>query len=659
MRQKVIKRVGLGLGVLFIALLILFCCRNILVRQYVSQKIETISQRYNLSVHYTDIQISGLNRIRIDNLCVIPLKADTLLDARSVQVTLNLSNLLLLKADIEKIESESLSLQFIKKDSVSNFDFLYKKAPSLKQPVTVAARNYGAKIDKTLSLLFRLLPSNADMRNLSVLYRNKGYQLSIAIPQFNIKENCFDTEIFSTENGVQSHWVTRGSLRDNKREIEASLYSKDEKKIALPFLEYRWGASVRFDTLAFKCKEISSSEVSSVSGSASVSGLALFHKRISPDPVILNQGTFSYLVNVGKNYVELDSAATCFRFNKLSFNPYLRLEKNTDWHFVASVDKPAFPANNLFSSLPSGLFYNLEGLEAEGTLAYHFLLDVDLAQVDSLRFESVMETKNFRILKYGNTDFRLLNEPFVYTAYENGEPVRSFEIGEENPNFRPIEAISPILRMAIMQSEDGGFYHHNGFLPGSIREALIHDIKERRFARGGSTISMQLVKNVFLSRNKTIARKLEEAMIVWLIESNRLSSKDRMYEVYLNMAEWGPLVYGASEASHYYFNKEASALLLNEAIFLASIIPKPKYVFGCFTDSLQLKPHYEGYYQVIAERLVAKGLITEEEASFARPEINVCGPAKEAFYEKLKRKNPFMEEQQPEENDTDELPFLE
>ena len=70
-----------------------------------------------------------------------------------------------------------------------------------------------------------------------------------------------------------------------------------------------------------------------------------------------------------------------------------------------------------------------------------------------------------------------------------------------------------------MQSEDAGFFYHNGFIPSAIRESLIQDIKERRFARGGSTLSMQLVKNVFLSRNKTIARKLEEMLIVWLIES--------------------------------------------------------------------------------------------------------------------------------------------
>ena len=148
-----------------------------------------------------------------------------------------------------------------------------------------------------------------------------------------------------------------------------------------------------------------------------------------------------------------------------------------------------------------------------------------------------------------------MNEPFEYTVYEQGEPVRSFEIGPANPSFRPFNAVSRYLPLAIMQSEDAGFFYHNGFIPSAIRESLIQDIKERRFARGGSTLSMQLVKNVFLSRNKTIARKLEEMLIVWLIESDHLTSKERMFEVYLNIAEWGPMIYGAAEASRYYFAK--------------------------------------------------------------------------------------------------------
>ena len=176
---------------------------------------------------------------------------------------------------------------------------------------------------------------------------------------------------------------------------------------------------------------------------------------------------------------------------------------------------------------------------------------------------------------------KIASRVIVFCAVSGQWPetgLRSFEIGPANPSFRPFNAVSRYLPLAIMQSEDAGFFYHNGFIPSAIRESLIQDIKERRFARGGSTLSMQLVKNVFLSRNKTIARKLEEMLIVWLIESDHLTSKERMFQVYLNIAEWGPMIYGAAEASRYYFAKEPSQLNLarfRQSSFVISALLMP------------------------------------------------------------------------------------
>src|SRR5690606_11361211 len=114
----------------------------------------------------------------------------------------------------------------------------------------------------------------------------------------------------------------------------------------------------------------------------------------------------------------------------------------------------------------------------------------------------------------------------------------------ENPFYTPITQVSDYLKNSIMTAEDYGFYRHKGFHEEAFRLAIITNIKEKRFARGGSTITMQLVKNVFLSRNKTVSRKAEEALIVWLIENQKLVSKYRMFEVYLNIIEWGPYIYG-------------------------------------------------------------------------------------------------------------------
>lgn len=631
MHQSVKKAVTVGIILLTVVVVLLGCGRNWIVRHYVDLKLDKIEQQRNLTIHYKDLYMDGISGIYIDSLSIVPVGADTFLHAGSLNIQLTLSGLLRLKPEIKSIGTDGLSVSFIKKENTSNFDFLYqggKSSEACSAEPDETERNYAGKTRKTLDMLFKLLPTNATLSNLSVSYSNKGDELLIEVPSLIISDNQFVTNIHSQENGIRSEWVLEGALQDNERSIEARLHSTEHTKISLPFLEYRWGAQVRFDTLSFKLEEtVGKADLQSIRGHAQVSGLTVHQERISPDTVLLDQGTFAWQINIGKNYLELDSS-TEVRFNQLDFHPYLKVTKEKDWRITASVNKNDFPANDLFSSLPHGLFYNLEGLEASGNLSYHFLLDVDFSEIDSLLFESTLSSRNFAIQKYGNTDLRKMNEPFLYTAYEQGEAVRTFEIGESNLSYRPFHAVSRYLPLSIMQSEDAGFFVHNGFIPSAIRESLILDLKEKRFARGGSTLSMQLVKNVFLSRNKTIARKLEEILIVWLIESNRLTPKERMFEVYLNIVEWGPMIYGVADASHFYFRKDPSALTLSECIFLASIIPKPKHVRSCF-DGLQLKPYYSEFYKVITNRLVDRGLILPEEAIDINPEaVKITGPAK-------------------------------
>jgi len=140
---------------------------------------------------------------------------------------------------------------------------------------------------------------------------------------------------------------------------------------------------------------------------------------------------------------------------------------------------------------------------------------------------------------------------------------------------------------------------------------------------------MQLVKNVFLKRNKTIARKLEEVIIVWLIENQGLCSKERMYEVYLNIIEWGPNIYGITEASLFYFNKKPSELTLPESIYLASIVPKPKYFKYCFEANGEPKAYVKDFILTIANKMLDKNMISENEAKNIDAKVKITGVAKE------------------------------
>jgi membrane peptidoglycan carboxypeptidase len=253
----------------------------------------------------------------------------------------------------------------------------------------------------------------------------------------------------------------------------------------------------------------------------------------------------------------------------------------------------------------------------------------DFAMPDSAVFYSRMIADDFSITKMGEDDLRMMNNSFTHRVYERDRMISSFTVGPENPAFTPIDYISPYLRNSILTSEDGGFYSHKGFNEDAFRQSIVENIKKRRFARGGSTITMQLVKNVYLKRDKVISRKLEEALIVWLIENQRLVSKHRMFEVYLNIIEWGPGIYGINEASAFYFLKHPSELTLAESIFLASIVPRPKLFRYSFDEFGNLRGYLEGYYRLLAGIMLRRGQITQTEYDSLTPHIVLQGPARD------------------------------
>jgi hypothetical protein len=356
-------------------------------------------------------------------------------------------------------------------------------------------------------------------------------------------------------------------------------------------------------------------------------GLVIQQEKISANKVFLDRLGLEYMVNIGSDYLELDSSTQVF-FNRLNFHPYLRYRPKPSKQITISIDKPGFPADELFSSLPEGLFSTLKGIKVNGNLAFNLSFFVDLSLPDSLKFLVDLRRNRFNVLSYGDAGLTKLNEAFLYTAYERGLPARTFIVGPENPDFRALNKISPFLQISVLNSEDPGFYQHRGFIPEAFRESMIQNIKERRFARGGSTITMQLVKNVFLNRNKTIARKMEEILLVWLIENQQLCSKERMFEVYLNIIELGPHVYGAKEAAQFYFSKDASKLTLAESIFIASIIPKPKWFMYSFDETGHLKTSEKDFFRLLSGKMLNKGKISQEEFNKLDPDITLKGPAK-------------------------------
>jgi len=159
--------------------------------------------------------------------------------------------------------------------------------------------------------------------------------------------------------------------------------------------------------------------------------------------------------------------------------------------------------------------------------------------------------------------------------------IRLAELREKNPaaqlkqQWVPYERISPHLKRAIIASEDAKFVDHEGFDWDGIQKALEKNQRRGRTVAGGSTISQQLAKNLFLTPTKSYFRKAEEAIITLMLEG--LWSKRRILEVYLNVIEWGNGVFGAEAAARHYYGASAANLGPEQAARLAGMVPNPRF----------------------------------------------------------------------------------
>jgi membrane peptidoglycan carboxypeptidase len=175
----------------------------------------------------------------------------------------------------------------------------------------------------------------------------------------------------------------------------------------------------------------------------------------------------------------------------------------------------------------------------------------------------------------------------------------------------PISSLPDIVIRAVVIAEDDTFFGHDGVNYKAVWEALQHDVRKKRFARGGSTITQQMIKNVLLSREKTISRKVREFVLARKAEE--ILTKRRILEIYLNEVEWGDNIYGIEAASRYYFDKHASELTFSEAALLAGMLPNPNYY-----NPYKRMNKTEGRRDRVLFNMQQAKVITREEYAVAR-----------------------------------------
>ncbi len=322
-----------------------------------------------------------------------------------------------------------------------------------------------------------------------------------------------------------------------------------------------------------------------VDGNLSLSGLNVRHPLLARSTVddlgfdLTVAATFDpKALRVELENLELRRGGVVLRVAGEIVHPPTPSERRYDLRFSIST----VACQSVLDAIPAQLVPGLGGFRLGGDFEADLHVDVDFSDLDALVLDGDVDLWKCRVRSAPD---RLLasriNGEFVHRVRMKDGRQRTLHLRPGSGDFTPIGLISPMIIAAVLTTEDGGFWRHRGFLPTQFRGALRRNLKAGRVRLGASTISMQTVKNVFLSHERTLSRKLQEMFLTWYLEE--ISSKDRIMELYLNVVEFGPGVYGVTHAAQHYFGRHPWDITSLEAAYLALMLPSPvrRHVYYC------------------------------------------------------------------------------
>jgi len=242
---------------------------------------------------------------------------------------------------------------------------------------------------------------------------------------------------------------------------------------------------------------------------------------------------------------------------------------------IAGFSIPKQRCEDVAAAIPPVMLPRLEGARFDGWMSLEIGTRVDFNNLEAARLKVNADMDECRVLSLGPlVNVFKLERPFVHVIHEEDldEPIR---VGPATSSYVPLEEIPVPVQQAALATEDMRFFEHDGFKVSLMRRALWLNLERGWYVYGGSTISQQLVKNLFLSREKTLSRKLEEAIIVWVMEETL--EKERILELYLNCIEFGRHIYGIRAAALEYYDKDPIELTPMDGAFIMATKPNPRY----------------------------------------------------------------------------------
>lgn len=659
--KQLITPVAIAIGVvLFTAIMLVFAFRNYALQKAINVVAEKFNSRYQTTLTVGNAQFVGLNTVALNNLVLLPAASDTLVNINNIEISVRLWPLLLGNIRISKVNLNNGYIAFVKRDSVANYDVFLSKTDTLNATIVnesdfneSAKTNYAKLAYNLVNKLLKQVPDDVTIKNLAVYVSDSLQNFSVSLASFSLVQSKLQATVLVNQNAYNGKWLVNGFTNVATKQADITLSTLDSGGIYLPYIQSKYNLSLGFDSVRFVLNQFTlNNDELNFSGYARTRNLVINQPKLASTDVVFNEAEFDYDIKVGSNYIAIDSTSRIL-FNGYTFYPFVKVKKDNELEYWLNLKTNLTPANDFINALPNGMFNNVKGMEATGKFAYELQFYLNEADPENMIFESNLVKENLRIIKYGQADLGKLNNAFIHVPVENGKPVRPILVSAESNNFYGLDEISNYLKTAVLTNEDPSFFYHRGFVTDAFKQSIVKNIKTGKFKRGASTISMQLVKNVFLSREKTIARKIEEILLVYMLENNYIVSKDRMFEVYLNIIEWGPNVYGIGEACKFYYNKLPSQLTLSESLFLASIVPSPKKFMWRFDTNGVARNWLEKSFRFIATKMVNRQFIQPEDTIGLSHLVNITGAARKFIVKNDSLLNDSLLQLQLESNNDD------
>jgi hypothetical protein len=352
-------------------------------------------------------------------------------------------------------------------------------------------------------------------------------------------------------------------------------------------------------------------------GEAGTRGLSLSNARLALDVVRgLDLQIHARGAATAEGQLRIDDLSASFGAIHITAGGVL--EQPSD-HVAAAFhfEVPTASCQSLLDSLPSALLPALQGTRMAGNFGARGRFGFDSRSLDDIQLEYDIKDQCHVTQVPRELARERFEKSFSHRIYLPDGSIAEETTGPGTDNWTPLDEISPYMQVAVLTTEDGAFPRHHGFNRASIRSSIVANLKARRFARGASTITMQLAKNLFLSRDKTLSRKLEEVVLTDYLEQT--FSKDELMELYLNVIEFGPAVYGITAAAEYYFGRTPAELHLGECLFLSSLLPAPLR-YGTMRESGQVPEGWMRNLRTLMQVAHRYGRITDAELAEAKAE---------------------------------------